>query len=83
MKLALGLVLLGAVLGALHVVALWAERRGWIYYRHRRASPGTLGSALLEAHSLLEPAQKQVLEAQREPPRGGEAAGDPPRAGED
>ena len=81
MKLALWLILLAVALGALHVLALWAERRGWIYYLHRRASPGTLGSALLEAHSLLEPAQKQVLEAQRESPREEEPASAPPPPG--
>ncbi len=46
---------------------LWAERRGWIYYRKKKASPGTLGSAFLQVQSILQPdAQQAAVELRAE-----------------
>lgn len=46
---------------------LWAEARGWIYYRKKKASPGTLGSAFLQVQSILQPdAQKAAVELRAE-----------------
>jgi len=45
----------------LHRLALWAERRGWIYYREHRAPPGAAGPAMLEVTSLLDPAVEHVV----------------------
>lgn len=63
---------------ALHRLALWMERRGWLYYRERKASPSTLGSALLELHSLVEPEAKVVLEMREEEHRRSPESGAPP-----
>ena len=82
MKLLVWVLLLGVALFALHYFALWAERRGWIYYKHRKASPGSVGNALLQAQSFFEPATKHVLEARLEDAAEEEASGDPPDAGE-
>lgn len=49
-------------------VLLWMERRGWIFYRHRRAAPGTLGSALVELESLMQPARQHVVDVRRARP---------------
>ena len=49
-----------ALLLVLHVFALLAERRGWIYYRTRPPRVGTLG--LLEA--LVEPEVEHMVEEQ-------------------
>jgi hypothetical protein len=60
----LGLALLG--LYGLHCLALWAESRGWIYYRTKRMPPGAAGLAMLEVTAILHPAVEHVVEAQRE-----------------
>lgn len=55
---------------------LWMERRGWIYWRRRHASPGTLGRAMLEMQSMVEPQVGHQLEEEE---RSDEATpGDPP-----
>lgn len=41
---------------------LWAERRGWVYWRRNRASRSAVGSAMLELHSILEPDKEHVVE---------------------
>lgn len=66
---------------ALDRFLLWAEERGWIYWRRRRASPGTASQAFQEVQKLLEPGRRHVLEQQRRVVReeGGEA--DPPEPG--
>jgi hypothetical protein len=67
-----------AGLYGLHCLARWAERRGWIYYRERRGNSDALGNALLQVHSLLEPAQRYVVEALRQERHDDDESGDPP-----
>jgi hypothetical protein len=74
----LALAALVAVYG-LHRLALWAEARGFVYYRHRRGSSGALGSALLEVQAILEPARRHVVEERVKQRREGAETGDPPR----
>ena len=50
------------VLYALHRGALWLERRGWLFYIHRRPSL-SLGVAIGAA---LDPTVRRILEAQQE-----------------
>jgi hypothetical protein len=57
------------VIGGLVVVALvfdramlWAERRGWVYWRREKAFHSALGSAMLEVQSILEPDKEHVVE---------------------
>ena len=71
-----------ASLCSLHRLALWAERRGWIYYRKRRGSSGTLASAALEVQSLMEPSRRYVLQEKRRDRREDQDSGDPPSSGE-
>jgi hypothetical protein len=68
---------------ALHRLARWAERRGWIYYLERRPSRGALGNAFLEVQALLEPASRQLLEVRQAEPEEEDEQGEPPRPGED
>ena len=68
-----------AVLYVLDRVLLAAEARGWIYWRHRKASPGTRAGALMELHALLEPDRKHTAEVLREETREEDEDGDPPR----
>lgn len=71
------LIALGLV--ALHLLASWAEARGWIYYRRRRrGGSGALGNALLEVQAMLEPSTRHVVEERQEHPGEGEESGDPP-----
>jgi hypothetical protein len=46
-------------------ILLWMESQGWIYYRRRRASPGTFGSALMQIHGLLEPDKQHLVEVEQ------------------
>ena len=67
-----------ASLYCLHRLALWAERRGWIYYRKRHGSSGTLSTAVLEVHSLFDPSKRYVLEEKRREQVEDEENGEPP-----
>jgi len=78
MRVLLILALVVAGVYGLHRLALWAERRGWIYYRERRGSSGALGNALLEVHALLEPAQRHVVEERRQDMEEDDDSGEPP-----
>lgn len=68
-----------AVLAALDRLALWLERRGWLYYRHRRPTSGPR-TAMLALQSILEPDKQHVVESQRQSPMLGEddESGGPP-----
>lgn len=57
-------IIAGCVL--LHGLALWMERRGWIYYKHSRPSRTALGNVFLEVQSILEPDKRHVIEARDE-----------------
>ena len=67
-----------AILWVLHSVAQWAEDRGWIYYRKKRGSSGTLSAAALEVQALFEPSQRHLLEQKkRDRVEEGEEGDDP------
>jgi hypothetical protein len=74
-------ILLIAVLFCIHRIAVWAEGRGWIYYRKRQGSSGALGNALLELQTIFEPSKQHVIEERMK--QGGESreTGDKPKAG--
>lgn len=57
--------LVGFVLGLLAVdrLALWAESKGWIYWRKKKASTGALGSALMEMNVIANPSAEHVIVA--------------------
>jgi hypothetical protein len=65
---------------ALDRFLLWCEARGWIYWRKKKASPGTAASAMLELQSLVEPANKHVVEQLREEHTETDDSGAPPDA---
>ena len=74
-----------AILAAI-AVAIWAadrlllaaEARGWIYYRRKKASPGTRASAMLELQSMLEPGKAHELHAVQSEEEARDESGDPP-----
>jgi hypothetical protein len=63
--LAIVLMSILAVGYGIHRAALWAEGRGWIYYRHRKAPPGAVGMALMELDRLWKPQIEHVIEEMR------------------
>jgi hypothetical protein len=59
------------------------EDKGYIYYRRRRASPGSMASALLEVESHLRPSTRHEVHQRREVRREADESGEPPpQAGE-
>lgn len=42
-------------------LALWAEAKGWIYWRRKKASTGALGSALMEMNVITNPSAEHVI----------------------
>lgn len=56
---------------------LWVESHGWIYYRRKKASPGSFSTAFLEVHSILEPSKKATINELRKTKHEEEHAGDP------
>jgi hypothetical protein len=77
MKAALICLCVAAVLYTAHKFFLWLENRGWIYYQKKKAQPGTVASAWLELHQLVEPGKQHVLEIQREEYKEEEGEGGP------
>ena len=61
------------------------ERRGWIYYRERKASSSSASNAFLEIQALFEPRAEHLVESRRSDEiRAAEDAGPggaPPKAG--
>jgi hypothetical protein len=74
------IVTVGLGLYGLHRLALMAEERGWIHYR-KAGRGGSIGNALLEVHSILEPQQKHVVEERKREHAEERESGDPPEAG--
>lgn len=66
MALALWIAVLALALYGLHRMALWMESRGWIYYKKKHASAGTLGAAFLEIQAIAQPEKKYVLEMRQD-----------------
>ncbi len=71
-----------AVLFGLHHLALWMERRGWLYYLHSKPSRSSLGNAFLEVQSLLDPSAEALVELRHKEQLEDEASGDPPDSGD-
>jgi hypothetical protein len=57
--------LVAAAICGLHRLALWAESRGWIYYRTHRMPPGASGLAMMEVTAVIDPATEHVIEELR------------------
>ncbi|HEY2152299.1 MAG TPA: hypothetical protein VGH34_15930 [Vicinamibacterales bacterium] len=69
----------GAILLALHRLALRMEDRGWVYYRRQHGSSGSLGSACLEVQATLEPSKRHVIEIVRRDDFEDDDSGAPPK----
>ncbi|HET6352615.1 MAG TPA: hypothetical protein VFG89_10880 [Coriobacteriia bacterium] len=60
----------------LHLLATWAEERGWIYYRKGRGRNWSVGSAAQELQSLLQPSARHTVEEARRTELVADEAGD-------
>jgi hypothetical protein len=63
-KVVLLVVLAGVVLYGLHRLAIWAEDRGWLYYR-KRGGTWRGAAAAQELQALLHPSSRHVVEESR------------------
>ena len=77
------LIIAGAAIGVygLHRLALWMETKGWIFYLHKKASPNTLGNAVLGVQQILQPGTEHVLEVRQNQRVRRNDAGGPGKAG--
>ena len=39
-----------------------AQQKGWLYYRHKKAQTGVIGSALQELNAVLQPSSRHTIE---------------------
>jgi len=75
--IAIAVVILAAALFGVHRLAIWAEARGWIYYRNRPKGPVDLGLlAVIYAPEIEHVIEERTSEAAR---RIDEESGDRPR----
>jgi hypothetical protein len=82
MKILLWVAAAAIVLVLLDKALLMMEARGWIYYRRKQPSRGSLGNAFLEIQSYLEPSKKALVEVMKEEKKEQAESGDPPEPGE-
>lgn len=62
MQIALWIVGVVVALFALDRLGVWAESKGWIYWR-RKPQSGAIGAALMELNSFTNPAAEHVVVA--------------------
>ncbi len=68
MKLALILVGVGLGLFLLDRLGLWAESRGWIYWRRRRRSGSSGADLFLDLNVLVDPGARHIIEVKQAEP---------------
>lgn len=70
LKSTLGFLALLLALWLLDRAGLWAERRGWIYWRRTRPSGNALGAVTLELQKIFESGKAtHVIEAKQDAKR--------------
>ena len=73
-----------AVVAGLYLLdrlGLWAEGRGWIFYRKRQASSGTMSNAFLEVMKIFDPGKRHVIEERVKKGPATQESGDKPKPG--
>ena len=74
---------LGGVIVTLFMIdrlALWAEARGWIYWRRKKAQTGAMSSMLMEMNVITHPSAQHVIEAKDAKKLEDRENDDPPHA---
>jgi hypothetical protein len=63
-----------AAVYALHRFCLWLEKRGWLYYKHKKPS-SSAASSFVALQQVLEPPTRHVLHVKEEKCRHAETPG--------
>ena len=56
---------LAVLLYSAHRFLLYAEQRGWVYYKHKRAPAGSGATAFMELMKIYRPEIEHVIEEER------------------
>ena len=67
----------------LHLIALWMESRGWIYWTRSGGHSTRAGNAMLEVQQILEPSKRNVIEMKRDTKPEHDHSGDGPNPSQD
>ena len=59
-------------------LALWAEERGWIYWRRKKAQSTSIGAILSDLNAVTNPSAQHVVEAKQAKKLEERDNGDPP-----
>lgn len=62
MRIAIVILLIFFGLYLVNKICLWAEDRGYLYYRRKKPEGGAMGSALLELQGMLNPSARHIIE---------------------
>ncbi|MBP9777664.1 MAG: hypothetical protein KBD25_00615 [Rickettsiaceae bacterium] len=46
-------------------LCLWLERKGQLYYRHKKAPGGAVGNAFMDLNSILQPTVQHIIEVKQ------------------
>ena len=58
--------LIGVILFICDQIGLWMERKGWVYWRHKKPSTrGGIGNSLQELNAILNPSVRHVIEVKQ------------------
>ena len=66
MSIFVSLILLVILAVIFDKTCLYLERKGWLYYRHKKPEKGIIGGALEELNALLMPSQRHVIVAKKQ-----------------
>jgi len=69
---------IGVVLFAIDRLALWAEEKGWIYWRRKKAQSTAIGAILSDLNAVTNPSAQHVVEAKQTKKLEERDNGDPP-----
>lgn len=56
---------LAVLIYGIHRLLLYAEQRGWVYYKHKRAPAGSGAMAFMELMRIYRPEIEHVIEEER------------------
>ncbi len=48
-----------------HRLCLWLEKKGYLYYRHKKPEKGIIGGAMEELQGILNPGVRHTIEMKR------------------
>lgn len=79
MQVALWLTGIVVALFAIDQLALWAERKGWIYWRKSKRQGSVMSAVLSELDAVTNPAAHHIVEAKQAKKLEERDNGDPPK----